>query len=118
MNNYIKKNIAAMIIFLFIFSLAYSVNSHSTKTISNSKTSEPCNGYTLICAGSDPVFLIDMDKNVIQTMWMNISISLRKIGRGISSGNFITGVMGGRGNTMTLNAREIRLGTTPLVRTL
>jgi hypothetical protein len=67
MNNYIKKNIVVMIIFLFIFSLAYSVNSHSIKTISNSKTSEPCNGYTLICAGSDPVFLIDMDKNVIHT---------------------------------------------------
>ena len=67
MNKDIKKNIAFIIAFLFIFSLAYSVNSHSIKTISNSKTSGPCNGYTLICPGSAPVFLIDMDKNVIHT---------------------------------------------------
>jgi hypothetical protein len=69
MNNSIKKNLVVMIIFLFIFPLAYSANSYGTQTnyLRNSKTSEPCNGYTLICAGGDPVFLIDMNKSVIHT---------------------------------------------------
>jgi len=67
MNKYIKKNIVFFTAFLFIFSLAYSVTSRDTKTnyFKNSDMSGPCNGYTLISAGSDPAFLIDMDKNVI-----------------------------------------------------
>jgi len=69
MHNYIKKNLVMIIAFLFIFPLAYAMNSQSTLTnyASTSKTSGPCNGYTLICAGSDPVFLIDMNKSVIHT---------------------------------------------------
>jgi hypothetical protein len=112
MNNSIKKNLVVMIIFLFIFSLAYSVNSHSTKTISNNKTSEPCNGYTLICAGSDHVFLIDMDKNVIHT-W-----SLHGFPAKMLPGGSIIGDRESNDVDEYLNARGIRLDTTPLVRTL
>jgi hypothetical protein len=69
MNNYIKKNLVVMIAFLFFFPVAYSINSHALPInfTSDSKTSGPCNGYTLICVGSDPVFLIDMNKSVIHT---------------------------------------------------
>ena len=69
MNNYIKKNLVIMIAFLFIFPMAYSIQSYAlpTKYTSYSTTNGPCNGYTLICAGGDPVFLIDMNKSVIHT---------------------------------------------------
>jgi hypothetical protein len=67
MNKYIKKNFVSITAFLFVFSFAYSVTSSDTKTncFIQSETNEPCNGYTLISAGADPAFLIDMDGNVI-----------------------------------------------------
>jgi len=69
MNSSIKKKIVVVIAFLFILPFTYSVMSHSIKT-RDSNTSDsngPCDGYTLISAGEDPVFLIDMNKTVIHT---------------------------------------------------
>jgi hypothetical protein len=69
MNKYIKKNFVFITAFLFIFSLAYSVTPRDTK-INNSIDSEingPCSGYTLISAGGDPAFLIDMNNTLIHT---------------------------------------------------
>jgi len=67
MNRYIKINLVLITIFLFISSFANIVTSNSAKTncLINSENTGPCIGYTLICAGQDPAFLIDMSGNVI-----------------------------------------------------
>lgn len=67
MKKYVKINFVLITAFLFISSFANIVTSNSAKTNCsiNSETNGPCNGYTLICSGSDPVFLIDMDNKVI-----------------------------------------------------
>jgi hypothetical protein len=69
MNSYLKKNLVVLIALLFILPLSYAVNTFATSTgsISNSTTSGPCDGYTLICPGNGTVFLIDMNETVIHT---------------------------------------------------
>jgi hypothetical protein len=69
MDKKIKKIFVFILAFLFIFPIASTVTSNTTKTNCNipSKTNEPCNGYTLISAGGDPAFLIDMNNTVIHT---------------------------------------------------
>jgi hypothetical protein len=69
MDKKIKKICVFILAFLFIFPIASTVTSNTTKTNCNipSKTNEPCNGYTLISAGGDPAFLIDMNNTVIHT---------------------------------------------------
>jgi hypothetical protein len=64
-----KNIIVFFLAFLFIFSLACPANSLDTekKGSKNDTMSGPCNGYTLICPGSGPAFLIDMNKSVIHT---------------------------------------------------
>jgi hypothetical protein len=67
MKKYVKINFVFITAFLFVSSFASLVNSNSAKTnfSINSETIGPCIGYTLICAGGDPAFLIDMDGNVV-----------------------------------------------------
>ncbi|MCJ7572461.1 MAG: aryl-sulfate sulfotransferase [Candidatus Thermoplasmatota archaeon] len=72
MKKYIKINFVFITAFLFIFSSVYSVTSSITKTnfLINIETNGPCTGYTLISAGDDPAFLIDMDGNVIHNWFL------------------------------------------------
>ncbi len=67
MKKYAKINYVLISALLFVSSFAFVGISNSTKTSSlpNNQTYGPCIGYTLISAGIDPAFLIDMDGNVI-----------------------------------------------------
>jgi hypothetical protein len=69
MNAYLKRTLVFGFLFIFVFSSPYVIYSYGVITpyVNTGKTSGPCNGYTLICAGGDPVFLIDMNKSVIHT---------------------------------------------------
>ena len=64
-----KKYLGTMMAFLFIFPVVSSMDIPATPSHNqhNTTTNGQCNGYTLICPGSDPVFLIDMNRTVVHT---------------------------------------------------
>ena len=69
MNPCLKRILAFVLLFIFVFSSPFVMYAYGAlpPNVTTSKTSGPCAGYTLICPGGDPVFLIDMNKSVIHT---------------------------------------------------
>jgi len=65
MKKYIKITFVLLTAFLFIVSFSVTSSYNKTDSLINIQTNGPCVGYTLISAGDDPAFLIDMDGNVI-----------------------------------------------------